>query len=298
MAADQVLSLEVVLPDGRFVSVDEQNNPELFWALRGGGGGTWGVVTSVVMRAYPKEVITTLTYAFGPTNDSELFWTGVDLLFDQFVTWPESGLYSYWSILCTTTVSCSLSMSPQVAPGYTKTQLEAMMTPFLANITALNITVDDLTYTQYDNYLDMFSATWPDSTDGGGTWTEHTASRLFPKANWEDQEKLSATISAIRNSAEQSGYFLAYNVRPVEGNPAVNQTNAVNPAWRNTVLFAMLGTTWDQNATAEDIAEANKGLVEALEPVSCNCTMVPSVHVQPCSFLFWVHCQRAQRADP
>jgi FAD/FMN-containing dehydrogenase len=39
LAADQVLALEVVLSDGRFVTVTEENNPDLFWALRGGGGG-------------------------------------------------------------------------------------------------------------------------------------------------------------------------------------------------------------------------------------------------------------------
>ena len=57
MAADQVLSLEVVLPDGRFVSASETSYPDLFWALRGGGGSTFGVVTSLVIRAYPKQPV-------------------------------------------------------------------------------------------------------------------------------------------------------------------------------------------------------------------------------------------------
>ena len=39
LAADQVLALEVVLANGRFVTVTEQSDPDLFWALRGGGGG-------------------------------------------------------------------------------------------------------------------------------------------------------------------------------------------------------------------------------------------------------------------
>lgn len=39
LAADQVLALEVVLASGRFVTVTEQSDPDLFWALRGGGGG-------------------------------------------------------------------------------------------------------------------------------------------------------------------------------------------------------------------------------------------------------------------
>lgn len=39
LAADQVLALEVVLANGRFVTVTEETDSDLFWALRGGGGG-------------------------------------------------------------------------------------------------------------------------------------------------------------------------------------------------------------------------------------------------------------------
>jgi FAD/FMN-containing dehydrogenase len=39
LAADQVLALEVVLANGRFVTVTEESDPDHFWALRGGGGG-------------------------------------------------------------------------------------------------------------------------------------------------------------------------------------------------------------------------------------------------------------------
>ncbi|EAQ88320.1 hypothetical protein CHGG_04939 [Chaetomium globosum CBS 148.51] len=38
MAADQILELNVVLPNGRFVKANEDENPDLYWALRGGGG--------------------------------------------------------------------------------------------------------------------------------------------------------------------------------------------------------------------------------------------------------------------
>jgi FAD/FMN-containing dehydrogenase len=41
LAADQVLALEVVLANGRFVTVTEKTDPDLFWAIRGGGGGKW-----------------------------------------------------------------------------------------------------------------------------------------------------------------------------------------------------------------------------------------------------------------
>ena len=52
MAANSVLAIEVVTADGRLVRVDADHEPELFWALRG-GGGSFGVVTALEFRLYP-----------------------------------------------------------------------------------------------------------------------------------------------------------------------------------------------------------------------------------------------------
>lgn len=39
LGSDQVLSIDIVTPDGRFITADEEHNPDVFWAVRGGGGG-------------------------------------------------------------------------------------------------------------------------------------------------------------------------------------------------------------------------------------------------------------------
>ena len=52
LSASSVLSAEVVTADGEVVRADAETNPDLFWALRG-GGGSFGVVTSVEIALYP-----------------------------------------------------------------------------------------------------------------------------------------------------------------------------------------------------------------------------------------------------
>ena len=52
LASSSVLSAEVVTADGDVVRADPETNPDLFWALRG-GGGSFGVVTSVEIALYP-----------------------------------------------------------------------------------------------------------------------------------------------------------------------------------------------------------------------------------------------------
>jgi FAD/FMN-containing dehydrogenase len=51
-AADSVVRAEVVTADGRLLVASTDENPDLFWALRG-GGGNFGVVTSLEFRLYP-----------------------------------------------------------------------------------------------------------------------------------------------------------------------------------------------------------------------------------------------------
>ena len=50
---DNVLEIKIVTADGNHVTTNQYRNSDLFWALRGGGGGTWGVVTSVTYKTHP-----------------------------------------------------------------------------------------------------------------------------------------------------------------------------------------------------------------------------------------------------
>ncbi len=56
LAADNLLGVQLVLADGRVVTADESTNPDLFWAVRG-GGGNFGVVTAMRIRMHPVATV-------------------------------------------------------------------------------------------------------------------------------------------------------------------------------------------------------------------------------------------------
>lgn len=58
LTCDRLVGAQVVLPDGSVVGCDRDHEPDLFWGLRGAGGGQFGVVTSLRFDTVPEPVTT------------------------------------------------------------------------------------------------------------------------------------------------------------------------------------------------------------------------------------------------
>ncbi|GAA1754750.1 FAD-binding oxidoreductase [Streptomonospora arabica] len=71
LACDNLLGADVVTADGAQVRASAEENPELFWALHG-GGGNFGVVTSLTLRLHPLPSVTAALLLWGSDAGPEV----------------------------------------------------------------------------------------------------------------------------------------------------------------------------------------------------------------------------------
>jgi FAD/FMN-containing dehydrogenase len=93
LTIDNLLAADLVLADGSFVTASEDEHPDLFWAIRG-GGGNFGIVTSFLFRLHPVD-----TVVAGPTlwpieqADEVMRW------YRDFITQAPEDLNGFFAFL-------------------------------------------------------------------------------------------------------------------------------------------------------------------------------------------------------
>ena len=101
LTCDSLRAATVVLADGRIVTCDPANEPELFWALRGGGGGNFGVVTSFTFSSHPLAGITAFSLSWP--------WSDAEDVVAAWQTWGPGAPAALWS-------SCRIRWIPGTGP--------------------------------------------------------------------------------------------------------------------------------------------------------------------------------------
>ena len=89
LTCDNLVSAQVVLADGSIVTCDASTHADLFWALRGGGGGNFGVVTSLTFNTFATSDVTTFVADFA--------WADAAKVFAAWQDWPQAIPDTIWS---------------------------------------------------------------------------------------------------------------------------------------------------------------------------------------------------------
>ncbi|KAH7907437.1 hypothetical protein BJ138DRAFT_1160149 [Hygrophoropsis aurantiaca] len=72
LGVDNVVEMTVVLSTGDYLTVNSHQHSDLFWAMRGGGGGTYGILTSVTYKTYPSLPVQSVFFTANVTSSPVL----------------------------------------------------------------------------------------------------------------------------------------------------------------------------------------------------------------------------------
>ncbi len=129
LGCDSLLEAELVDYTGKVLTANDSTNPDLFWGLRGAGGGNFGVVTSLKFKLPPKTDTLTLfelyfpnVSAFDQVNFLSIFQSWIDVIEDKInvsgglYNAGDAGIYNYLRGIC----------------YGTQAETEALLQPFLS----------------------------------------------------------------------------------------------------------------------------------------------------------------------
>ncbi|KAF2122271.1 hypothetical protein BDV96DRAFT_594175 [Lophiotrema nucula] len=254
LAADNALQLEVVTADGRLVTASAKENPDLFWALRGGGGGNYGIITSVIMKAWERTTTVSGSIMFStiPTRgtnqaalSSDTFWAGVREYFSYCIPIVDAGGLGYNFIRHTASGNVTgLSFQTSISlPNKSMAQYRAFVRPLLQRLNDIGIAVPIPAAKRHIN-PPMHSSLSPQPHHldkrvvGELIPSAWIASRFFLRSSHSTPSGLDSMTNAIRSLIEEGGLtFHGINHAPTR-NASGNADNAVLPAWRDAVLHA------------------------------------------------------------
>jgi FAD/FMN-containing dehydrogenase len=136
LGADQMLEWEVVTLDGRILRATPDSNTDLYWALSGGGGGTFGIAVSAIVKAYPEERTASANLTFLSADVSlDAFYEAVEVFHSIIPTLSKAGGVAIYVVQST-----AFALIPAILPKSSKKHLDTLLKPILVKLQSLNIT--------------------------------------------------------------------------------------------------------------------------------------------------------------
>ncbi|KAJ7189133.1 FAD-binding domain-containing protein, partial [Mycena filopes] len=258
LAADRALQFKIVTPDGKYRTASACNNEDLFFALRGGGGGTFGVVLSATILAAPAAPVQVVVLTFSSQSPSpartEALWT---LLTEHAVGWADGGWGGYampaLALFVTQRLSkdeAAASMAPLIEFG------EKMKEEGVEGAMAMVM--------EFPSFLPFFVSFMTDAGGNAGAgkvgYSVSLTSRLVPRSSFKTPTSRAQLVDALMAAATAS-FSPSQDVTIIQitaptstrpGDLAPGRTS-YTPAWREAVYHVTSMGMWNWNATKGEV---------------------------------------------
>ena len=257
LAADQTLSFEVVTAEGEVLTASPNENSDLYWALSGGGGGTYGIVTSITVKAHESKTVggaamqllasstTATNYALIQAKFIELLPAMIDA--GAMVVFLISSQY--------------IVIKPLTLWDSTQAKAKEVLKPFSDYLISLGIT-PPIAYSElsYRDHYDRYLGPLPQGSFEVNRY--QFGGRLIPRSVVEDN---TAELAKVLGELANEGVLLAGSSADYSKR-ANTPDNAVLPAWRDAITQLQLITNWNSTAPWSTMEADQKKMTEVLMP--------------------------------
>jgi hypothetical protein len=257
LGVDNVIELNVVTSTGDYLTVNSHSHTDLYWALRGGGGGTYGIVTSVTYRTHPSVPLTGTFFVANSSNNAT-----INKLLTEFLRiqpdYSDAGFSGY------------LIASPAVLEWFyitlnaSQEQTNQTVDPFFGfaqNLTSEGLEIAAAFTAPFDSFYSWYTTLLSAGVVQDGNITE-LATRLIPRGVVESNYKGIADAIFEAGGAEWS----------LVAGGAVSRVDpdstGLNPAWRKALGQLGYGTGWAEGASTAEITQLRKQLAQNLKKLS------------------------------
>ncbi|OJA14644.1 hypothetical protein AZE42_02660, partial [Rhizopogon vesiculosus] len=158
---DNVVEMTVILSTGQYLTVNTYQYPDLFWALRGGGGGTYGILTSVTYRTYASLPVAAVFFTVDTenANTTQALFTELLRITPQLsdAGWAGSGGVSNDSMYFF-----------YIAPNVSATVANASVQPYFQYAANMTGVISQQTYVlQYPSWYSWYAQFYTNGTQNG-----------------------------------------------------------------------------------------------------------------------------------
>ncbi|BCS27711.1 uncharacterized protein APUU_60759S [Aspergillus puulaauensis] len=275
MASDNALEFQVVLADGSFVFANAYQNADLFFALRGGGGGSFGVVVRVTVNAYPDHPAIAVRTNYTLPASSTRFWDGVETVHNHLLELNDNGGTGYYMITPRSIPSVKSSTFELFIVFINQTDRsipEKLIRPVISDLEKATGVTPSVNVFPFPTVSGMFSAVLP-KNETTGIFSQ-LGSRLLSRSLLAKQDGPAQISSALSRLDLSPGEYIQGTV-VAGGKVARNKhiRSGLNLAWREAAIHVLFTKRWDADTTfaqqaeiTADITDNKVAILRSLEP--------------------------------
>ncbi|KAL6703528.1 hypothetical protein ACN47E_009553 [Coniothyrium glycines] len=273
LMVDQAVEFDVVTADGQQRTINECNDPDLFWAMRGGGGGSYAVLTSYkfqLHKAVPLNVYAMWAHWKQPANiaESRLHRDVIGALAANQTSFAKNGIAGYNFFLPDHMVSL------QIMPSEDTQAIQKITSQWKGFLhTYPGLTVDYSEYHSFGKFSDwhIFTETPQISRNGPVGLGLMEAGRFIPKDLFSTSDNIDklvdAVVTAMQFSFTNNGGGGAQLYATGPNNHPDNSKTGVNPLWRDSLWHVIMGQAWTTNDTPTKRTQKQNAISAAVQPL-------------------------------